>query len=300
MVLVPTVVIEQYDAFTCYNSPYVAHDDGRAIDLYPAGSTAPSPVNGEVIDMHTVRAPPKPYANEFDHILAIDTAAGGDAMFQSGGGEPTIARILHVEPTVSVGDQVEIGDTLGELVRAGFFAPWVDNHIHLGFRRRESDLRRASGSLELAIDVPIVPITWDGHGQVRSLGETFVMLDVSVDTHGTPRPRDWVGMATGEGAILDGGMPHYANGGLLDRLAPDALSASDVAVSLLDTEIGVATGRRVSWHALNVYANETVITGISFYCSRWSDLGIKLICPAHDFHVGQHVDVEIRREPIEG
>ena len=136
MPTLPAATLGRYQRFSLYNSPYAAHDRGCAIDLYPeAGPTramdAPSPVAGEVLDTRTVRAPPKEYAVEHDHLVlvAVDADGGGPDVPPG-----TVARMLHVEPSVEAGDRVEVGDSLGTLVRAGFFAPWVDNHIHLGFR----------------------------------------------------------------------------------------------------------------------------------------------------------------------
>lgn len=103
-------VLFQYRRFTLYNSPYVSHDHGCAVDLYPERETAPSPVAGEVLDTRTVRAPPQSYAAENDHLILVETGSH-------------VARMLHVEPSVHAGDSVAIGDPLGDLVRAGFFAP---------------------------------------------------------------------------------------------------------------------------------------------------------------------------------
>ncbi|MFC6730934.1 hypothetical protein ACFQDG_19965, partial [Natronoarchaeum mannanilyticum] len=137
-VTLPEETISRYRRFSLYNSPFDAHDRGRAIDLYPAAgeTVAPSPVAGEVVDTRTVRAPPKPYAAEHDHLIVVDQ---GDR----------IARILHVEPAVEPGESIAVGDPLGELVRAGFFAPWVPNHIHLGFRSADANPYRAAGSLRV-------------------------------------------------------------------------------------------------------------------------------------------------------
>ena len=77
-------ILSRYERFSLYNSPYVAHDRGCAIDLYPeAGpdraTSAPSPVAGEVLDTRTVRAPPQEYAVPDDHliVIAVDPEASG-------------------------------------------------------------------------------------------------------------------------------------------------------------------------------------------------------------------------------
>ncbi|WP_204265583.1 hypothetical protein, partial [Enterobacter hormaechei] len=52
---------------------------------------------------------------------------------------------------LAMGSVVAVGDDLGALVRAGFFAPWVPYHIHLGFRDPDANPYRASGSLPVDV-----------------------------------------------------------------------------------------------------------------------------------------------------
>lgn len=271
MVRIPAAVLRRYRQFSLYNSPYAAHDRGCAVDLYPETNVAPSPVAGEVLETKTVRAPPKPYAPEHDHLILLDT------------GEH-VARVLHVDPSVSPGDRVAVGDPLGELVRAGFFAPWVDNHVHLGFRDHGANPYRAAGSLPVDVDVPVTPLAWDGSGTVVETGETYAVLDAPA--HPAPGER-FVAVATDEGAALDGGMPHYDHGGVL--------SGESGPVSLLGTELGRATGRDVTWDDVEVRANGEPVTGLSCYAARDS-FGAKLVHPGHDFAVGERVEVTI--EPL--
>jgi hypothetical protein len=271
--------LSQYRRFSLYNSPYTAHEQGCAIDLYPdAGlgpttddtrSPAPSPVAGEVLDTRAVRAPPKPYAADRDYLVLVDT------------GEH-VARILHVEPDVEAGDAVEIGDHIGELVRAGFFAPWVDNHVHLEMRDSSEDPYRASGSEPLVVDVSVEGLDWDGFGDVIETGETYAVLDSP--THPAPGER-FVGIASEEGAVLDGGLVHYTGGG--------ALGCGAGAVSLLGRQVGHASGRNVAWDGLEILVNDAPITGLSLFCAR-DAFGAKLVCPDREFAVGERVSVELR------
>jgi len=265
-VSIPRDVLFQYRRFTLYNSPYVAHDAGCAIDLYPEGGTAPSPVSGEVIDTRTVEAPPQPYAETHDYLLVIDT------------GE-YVARLLHVKPGVEPGETVDIGDPLGELVRAGFFAPWVPNHIHLGFREPDANHYRASGSLLIDVAVDPTPLSWDGTGQVVETGETWARLDAPAH----PAPGEaFVGLESG-GGVLDGGFPHYDYGGLL--------GAGNSAV-IAGTRVGTVSGRTVTWDDCTVRANRQAVTGIALYCARDS-FGIKLVGDGIDLRTGDAVAVEV-------
>jgi hypothetical protein len=278
-VTIPRDVLFQYYRFSLYNSPFDAHDEGCAIDLYPDGERAPSPVAGEVLDTKTVRAPSKAYAAEHDHLILVDT---GDV----------VARMLHVDPSVEPGDTVAIGDDLGELVRAGFFAPWVPNHIHLGFRAADANPYRASGSLPVDVAVDVEPLSWDGTGTVVEGSETWVRLDEPVH----PAPGEsFVGIANdvdsdGSG-VLDGGLPHYSGGGLLGG------DGTDAAV-LADQRVGTADGRTVAWDDLTVLANGEPITGIALFCGR-ERFGAKLVGEGIDLTVGEEVRVNIEQADSE-
>lgn len=262
-------VLDRYRRFSLYNSPFPAHDRGCAIDLYPHGDAAPSPVAGEVIATREVRAPPKPYAAETDHLLVVDT------------GE-YLARILHVEPRVEVGDHVEHGDDLGTLVRAGFFAPWVPNHIHLGFRKPGHDPYRASGSLPIEVDVDVAGLEWDGTGTVVETGGTWARLDAP--SHPAPGER-FVGLASG-GGVLDGGFPHYEGGGLI---------GGGEAARIAGTNVGAVHGRHVEWRDAHVRANNVPVTGIALFCGK-DDFGIKLVGESVDFEPGTEVVVEVETQ----
>lgn len=265
-VTLPPAVLSQYRRFTLYNSPYTAHDDGCAVDLYPDSETAPSPVAGEVLDTRTVEAPPKPYAETHDSLIIVDT---GDLT----------ARMLHVEPTVSAGDTVDVGDPLGRTVRAGFFAPWVPNHIHLGFREPDANPYRASGSLPLEIGVDVTPLQWDGTGRVVETGETWARLD----TPAHPDPgEEFVGLAS-DGGVLDGGFPHYDGGGLL---------GAGRRAEIAGTTVGAVDGRDVDWHDSTVRANGEEVTGIALYSARDS-FGIKLVGRDISLDVDEFVEVTV-------
>ncbi|WP_267641817.1 hypothetical protein [Haloarchaeobius amylolyticus] len=282
-------LLARYPRFSLYNSPYPAHDEGRAVDLYPDDG-APSPVAGEVVETHTVRAPPKPYAPEHDHLVVVrvdQAATPGLASTR----DDLLARIMHVDPGVEAGDRVAVGDPLGSMVRAGFFAPWVGNHLHVGFRTPDQNLLRASGSLPLAVDVPVEPLDWDGTGTVVETGETYALLDSPAHPH----PGDgFAGIAADSGGVLDGGLRHYDGGGLLGG------SGGEHEVSLLGTPVGEATGRTVDWHDVEILANDEQVTGLSLFLAQDDGFGAKVICPGHSFAVGESISVAIGRtdEPV--
>ncbi|MFC6863565.1 hypothetical protein ACFQGE_08825 [Halomicroarcula sp. GCM10025817] len=272
MVTVPGDVLHRYYRFSLYNSPFAAHDEGCAIDLYPAGSRAPSPVAGEVLETRRVTAPPQPYAAEYDYLILVDTGK-------------YVARLLHVNPSVAAGEAVDVGDDLGELVRAGFFAPWVPNHVHLGFREHDANPYRAAGSLPVDVGVDVEPLAWDGTGTVLEAGETWARLDRPV--HPAPGER-FVGLATGDGGVLDGGCPHYERGGVLGA----GEHGRDRPISLFGRRVGTAEGRTVVWDDVTVLANGDPVTGLALFCSR-DEAGVKLVGEGVDLSVGERVRVSI-------
>lgn len=287
MVTLGTDALAPFPRFTRYNSPYTEHREARAIDLYPGTKEAPSPVAGEVVQTKTTACPTRSYAADTDHLIVIDT------------GEH-LARILHVDPAVEPGDVVGLGDPLGTLVRSGYFAPWVDNHVHLGFREYGTDPVRASGSLRLDVAVPIDGVSWDGDGTVVEVGDTYAILDVP--EHPTPG-ESYVGITDdSERFVLDGGLPHYDNGGIIPVSAGSMAFAADGAgdfggeseaeIEFLGTPIGPANGAELPWESVQVFANGTEILGLSLYFGR-EEIYAKLVCPDGAFDVGEAVEVSL-------
>lgn len=267
-------VVAQFERFSLYNSPFPAHDRGCAIDLYPGGVSAPSPVAGEVVETRTVRCPSKAYAEDHDHLVVVDC------------GEH-VARLLHVDPAVEAGDRIVVGDNLGRLVRSGFFGRWVDEHLHLGFRDPDQNPHRAAGSLRLDVDVEVAPLDWDGTGTVVETGPAHALLDAPAHPGS-----GFAALASDEGVPLDGGLVHYPGGGALGRV--------DGSPSLLGTDIGDATGRDLAWADLAVVVNGRRATGLSLFASRVA-FGAKLVFHrGHDLSVDDAVEVAVRptSEPI--
>jgi len=286
-VAVPASVLTRYRTFSLYNSPYSAHDRACAVDLYPESNAGLSPVAGEVLDTRTVGCPDREYAVDHDHLIVIDA---GDHL----------ARVLHVDPAVEAGDEVAVGDPLGELVRSGFFGRWVDNHVHLEFREHGRDPYRASGSRPLVADVDVTALPWDGTGTVVETGPSHAVLDAPTRPGGLGS-REFAAIADDDGRPLDGGLAHYAGGGVPGADADaggDAREGSDDAVSLLGADIGVRDGRHVDWTDVAVLANGDRITGLSLFASRGPDAnGLKLVTRPESgdpqFGVGDEVRVEI-------
>jgi hypothetical protein len=224
-----------------------------------------------VVATREVRAPPKPYAAETDHLIVIDTGT-------------RYARVLHVEPTVSVGDEITAGGVLGRVLRSGYFSPWVENHIHLEFREYSVDPVRATGSLDLTVDVPVRGVSWDGTGRVVSRGDAF--LAIEGPSHPCPA-QAFEGIGCGGGALA-GGFPHHVNGAIHGR--------SEGQVTSLDERIGSRNGRTVTWDPFRVLVNGCVVTGVSVVKHRGA-VRVRLGCEEDvPLEEGEPVTIKRRRD----
>jgi biotin carboxyl carrier protein len=281
VVSVPASVLERYRRYTAYNSPYAAHDHGCAVDLYPDGDAVPSPVAGEVIATETVRAPPKPYAPAGDHLVVVDCG-------------PVVARIMHVNPTVEVGETVSPGQDLGDLVRAGFFARWVGTHLHVGFRRHDQNHLRAGGSLALSLGVDPTPVDWDGTGTVVDAGETYAVLDApDLDDVADGAFAGLAATVGGDHVVLDGGFQHYDGGGVhADATGPVELLGETVG----DAVASPGSTNDVTWRPVEVRANAESVHGVSLFCGRDGDYAVKLVGETVDLVDGERVALEL--EPV--
>jgi len=281
-VTLPSSVLDRYRRFSRFNSPYPAHDDGCAIDLYPAGETGVSPVAGVVRDTRTVGCPDRPYAAAEDHLIVVEL--DDDWCRRAGAAPGTRARILHVVPAVSPGDHVAVGDALGPMTRSGFFGRWVDDHVHLGFRPPDANALRASGSLPVDVAASVAPVRWDGTGVVSARGPTHVVLDAPA--HPAPG-QGFASLASDEGIPLDGGLAHYAGGGSFDALA------DGTEVSLWGTRVGVTAGRGLAWEPVDLLANGERVVGLSLFAAAGDGVAAKVVCPDAALELGDRVSLAL-------
>jgi len=294
-VSLPADVVERYEKFSRFNSPYPAHDRGRAVDLYPGDGVGRSPVAGTVREVRTVGCPDRSYAAAEDHLIVVDLTDEWCA--RAGAPSGTVARILHVIPEVDPGDRVAVGDALGPTTRSGFFGQWVDDHVHLGFRPPGANPLRASGSLPVAADLAVEPVPWDGTGAVVERGPTHVVLDGPRRAAGADR--SFAALASDEGVPLDGGLTHYAGGGTF-RTKVRSTVPDGTMLSLFGTEIGRlragdadAGAPRVEWAPVDVLANGERVTGLSLFAARGDRFGVKVVCPDREFEIGESVTLDV-------
>jgi hypothetical protein len=126
--------------FAFLKSPFAAHTTLSAIDIYSGGTfgdIAPSPVEGEVIDIRAYPSPTPFKDRDFmEYIIAIRQ-------------DESVVKILHSKPVVEVGDTVDVGDPLGILIKNGYFYFWNEPPLHVEVRNA-GDYIRASNDNPLS------------------------------------------------------------------------------------------------------------------------------------------------------
>lgn len=191
-----------------FNSPYLVHFSHQAVDIYPPFDFAPSPVAGKIKFTREFSAPKSSHfeSSPKEYLTAIETPSSVEYL----------VRILHVKPWVRAGDEVEIGEPLGELIRSGYFDFWTDFHLHVEIRPRR-DLIRARGGLQLSTRFKgklcgLSPAS-NFKGRIMTTRPEYTLVD---------GPKASIGSITGAPVfvgdtvgILDGGVPHYGQGGVV-------------------------------------------------------------------------------------
>ncbi len=185
--------------FSFYNSPYPAHRQSSGVDVYPEagfGGMAPSPVSGEVTLIRRVRSPRgRGYeASEYDVVMLLRSR-------ESPG---KVVKLLHVDPSLSVGDEVRAGEELGRLLRSGYYGFATSPHVHVEVREPSDPLRARGGHrMERLIDVGRVEPLEELRGVVTLCSPEFSIVRLDTPTYGLPADVD------GVSGVLDGGIPYY-------------------------------------------------------------------------------------------
>jgi hypothetical protein len=183
------VHIHVVDRFSFFNSPYIGHRTGCAIDIY----SSLSPIQGIVRSITKLRQ---------DYLTLIECSENKDIY----------AKLLHIKPDLKVMDKVNVGDSIGTLVWSNFFNFWTDPHIHLELRNPDDAIRAKGGySLveientqiefnKMTIEVKLKPF---GNYMIATLPDDYYSENRGV-----------FGFKFAEG-IICGGLPHYGYGAIL-------------------------------------------------------------------------------------
>ncbi|MCW4049326.1 MAG: M23 family metallopeptidase [Candidatus Bathyarchaeota archaeon] len=185
--------------YSFFNSPFPSHKLHTGVDIYPDatfGETAPSPVEGTVIMVRQVKAPKGRGFTASDHDTVM--------LIEPRDNPSVVVKLLHLDPVVDVGDRIRLGQTLGKLLRSGYYGWGTSAHIHAEIRKPDDAIRARGGyPIERVIKPleaePITEIT----GKVTWTQPEYTLLRLHSTGYGL------TGEVNGSAGVLDGGIPYY-------------------------------------------------------------------------------------------
>lgn len=279
------VYIPKSSHFSLGTSPYFAHQNGLAIDIYHELSldnyNALSPVNGRIIKCKELIAPRPKFSDGINkEYLTIIQGKNTQKVF----------KILHVKPQIKVGEEIKVGDVIGTTIKNGYFAPWSSPHIHLEIRPR-NDMIRASGGEIFSLFYDNSSLskehsTFDDINQefipliIKSTLREFILAHLPNDLYYKISPYIGVkGNLLDKNCILDGGIPLYNKGIVL--LDNDAQLRNFSLSVMNDKKIGNVWNQRgrlgmIKYDPVKFYLNSKPIRGISLFLANFIPL-IKII-----------------------
>jgi len=207
--------------YSFYNSPYPAHRLMAGIDIYPDPSgDAPSPVDGEILQIRNVKAPQGHGFDAPEH----DTVA----IIEAKDAPSRVVKILHVDVKAEVGESVRVGQSLGPMIRSGYFGYQTPLHAHIEVRPEDDPIRVRGGyTMNSLLDLDHLKITQVLTGSVVAARKGYAQIAMD---QGNP----WVvADVNGAPAIIDGGIPLYGWFGLHTKA-----STEGARVCLLGRHIG--------------------------------------------------------------
>jgi hypothetical protein len=189
-----------YDGiYAFYNSPYPAHHLMTGVDIYPnpqLEGSSPSPIDGEIIKIRRVKSPHGRGFEAPDH----DTVT----IIQSAENRSRVAKILHVDTILKEGEAIATGQSLGPLIRSGYFGYHTPLHVHVEVRPKSDPLRVRGGyTIDSLLNLKDLEVTEEIIGIVKTSRRGYALIKLNL------RGSVVVADIGGVPGILDGGMPIY-------------------------------------------------------------------------------------------
>jgi hypothetical protein len=204
--------------FSYFNSPYIGHSLGTAIDIYPRhqewGGPVLAPVSGEIVKvkkLHMGKTKPFP-TDDFDYGIAIRVESTRE----------DVVRVMHCKPMIQEGDKIDLGDQIGYAIRSRYFNYWTSPHYHVEIMQLESFSRSSKSypldipvgkkrhqleNADVSMELSIIDVNDDRDiGYLRGISYTSIGDLIGLST------QDEKGSVVG---ILDGGLSHYQHGGVI-------------------------------------------------------------------------------------
>ena len=251
----------QEDSFFSYfNSPFIGHKRSSSIDVYPShqlwGGPAFSPVDGRVQRVKKLRMGMKKVfpTSDADYAIAITPDENNEA----------IARVLHCTPSVSEGDLVAKGDSIGELLRSRYFCFWTRPHYHIEVMD-PNHFQRSSQSFPLnpgfgAAQVISGNDTHKFECEVISCARDVIVAvaknNAFVKVGGCYGHPAMLGDDRNIG-LIDAGIPHYEHGGVIGI----GNVQTGAKIRVWNTDVGQATDSSEGMTVFSTYLNLSVFLG---------------------------------------
>lgn len=203
--------------FSISNSPYPAHVLRTAVDIYSEYPYLPV-VEGIVKKIIRIPSGYKVCNSESDEWVMIISLPG------SGG----VLKVLHVRPSVRVGERLYLGDELGKFVRTYHFYPWTEPHMHVELRRA-ADPVRALGGYRLFPQSELLNVLSeyrcvDREGyKVISVEERYCLLRPVGGGYPCAQTSDLKG-------FLDGGLPHYGHASIFPVIRDSHVRNDEITI----------------------------------------------------------------------
>ncbi len=229
--------------YSFFNSPYIGHRNGTAIDIYfPDDALFPTN-EGTLINIHRVH-PPERFFKGDDFVMVFKIT------------DDVCLKILHVRPRIKSGERVYEGDAIGEMITSGFFMPWSSKHAHVELRRCEDSIRARGGLPLRPIIVNNVPIAHGNEFEIVESSENFCWA-VPRKIHG----RSMTPIAF-KGHGIEGGLPHYEYGAIFSKDERIHLFSQEIRTKEFSDKV------RIFKSDFQIFANKQKIRGIGIYCNQ--------------------------------
>ncbi len=258
--------------FSYYNSPHIGHENGAAVDIYPAHASwdAPgfSPVDGVVCRIKKMTMGRSRGFPSAEHDYGVGITPDGL--------EDKIVRILHCKPDLVVGDRVGRGDAIGAILRSRYFNYWTGPHYHVELMDA-TNFERASQSYPIRTEILFNEVDVSGGidaeigCEVSEITNDYMVVfpnsafyASSDDLSGhlcTDRNHNSLG-------IVDAGYPHYSHGGVIgfrkQHVKEGLVCFRGRELGVLDV-VGEACSRFRMSSSAQVMVQDVPLRGISFF-----------------------------------
>jgi len=198
------IILPSHVYYSFYNSPYIAHKLGTAIDVYFDDYALFPTFEGTVLEVKWFNAPK----------YRVD-GLGREPLIVTRLNDEIILKVLHVMPKVKLGDTLTLGDPIGKVIISGYLLPWSTPHAHFEVRNLK-DPYRARGAYKLR---PIlnpqlyVHATFSNVFRIVSVEKYFAWLKIVRHNNFSLSPL--LVELNGVTGCLDAGIPHYLHGGVI-------------------------------------------------------------------------------------